>query len=322
MVVEMEQVPGKNPSASQSEIQKTDFIWMNGATVPWDEAKVPVMTHALHYGTGVFEGLRGYGTDENLLVFRMKEHFERLQQSANICDIESPYSSVELEHACLELLRANQIKEDCYIRPIVFVGFSGIDLSFLGYPVQAAIVAFPFKHYFSKPGLDVCISSWTRLHDAVTPPMAKICGNYVNSVFAKREAGKNGFDEAIMLNSTGKVSEGSGENIFVVKRGMLYTPTLSSSILEGITRNTVIELAGKLGFEVVERDIMRAELYTADELFLTGTAAGIAPVISVDRKSVASGSVGIMTRRLSEAYNSLVMGKKTFGHDDWVTRVY
>ncbi len=322
MVVELETLSKKDQSHARSEIQKTDFIWMNGEMVPWDEAKVPVMSHALHYGTGVFEGLRGYATNENLLIFRMKEHFERLSQSANICDIETPYTLVEMEQACLELLRANRMKEDCYIRPIIFVGFSGINLSFLGYPVEAAIIAFPFKQYFSKPGLDVCVSSWTRLYDAVTPPMAKICGNYVNSVFAKREAGKNGFDEAIMLNSAGQVSEGSGENIFVVKRGTLYTPTLGSSILDGITRNTVIELAKKLDHEVVERDIMRAELYTADELFLTGTAAGIVPVISVDRKPVASGRVGILTRKLSEAYTSLVLGKDTFGHDQWVTRVY
>jgi branched-chain amino acid aminotransferase len=322
MELELEGTSKTSTTVRQSEIRKADFIWMNGELVPWDEAKVPVMAHALHYGTGVFEGLRGYGTGGNLLIFRMEEHFERLQQSATICDIEPPYSSAEMQQACLDLLRANKIKEDCYIRPIFFVGFSGINLSFLGYPIQASIIAFPFKHYFSKPGLDVCVSSWTRLYDAVTPPMAKICGNYVNSVFAKREAGKNGFDEAIMLNSTGKVSEGSGENIFIVKRGKIHTPTLGSSILDGITRNTVIELAEKKNLEVVQRDIMRAELYTADEIFLTGTAAGIAPVVSVDRKPVALGRVGPITQKLSEAYTSLVLGKETFGHDDWITRVY
>ncbi|MGI0080298.1 MAG: aminotransferase class IV, partial [Nitrososphaerales archaeon] len=231
MVVELESSQRQRMEVARSEIQKTDFAWMNGEIVLWDEARVPVMTHALHYGTGVFEGLRGYGVDGNLLIFRLSDHFERLGQSAKICDIECPYTPEELGQACLELLRANQMKEDCYIRPIVFVGFSGINLGFMGYPVDSAIIAFPFKHYFSKPGLDVCMSSWTRLYDPVTPPMAKICGNYINSVFAKREAAKNGFDEAIMLNSTGKVSEGSGENIFVVKKEKIYTPSLGSSIL-------------------------------------------------------------------------------------------
>ena len=322
MVVELESSTSQRTKLAQSEIQKTDFVWMDGEILPWDEAKVPVMTHGLHYGTGVFEGLRGYAVDGNLLIFRATDHFERLHRSAKICDIECPHTSEELEQACFELLRANQMKEDCYIRPIVFVGFSGINLGFMGYPVHSAIIAFPFKHYFSKPGLDVCMSSWTRLYDAVTPPMAKICGNYINSVFAKREAAKNGFDEAIMLNSMGKVSEGSGENIFVVRKEKLYTPSLGSSILDGITRDTVIEIAGKLDLEVTERDVGRGELYTADELFLTGTAAGIAAVLSVDKKRVGSGKVGPVTQKLSEAYTSLVLGKETFGHGDWVSRVY
>ncbi len=295
---------------------------MDGKLVGWDQATVPVMTHGLHYGTGVFEGIRGYGVEDNLLVFRLRDHFDRLIASARICDIATKYSAQELEEACLAMLRANRMKEDCYIRPITFVGFSGINLGFINYPVSAAIIAFPFKHYFNKVGLDVCVSSWTRLYDAVTPPMAKICGNYVNSVFAKREAAKNGFDEAIMLNCDGKVSEATGENIFVIKKGKMYTPGLGASILEGITRSTVIEIAEKLGIETVERDVARSELYTADELFLTGTAAGIAPVVSVDRKPVANGGLGKITRTLSEAYSALVLGKTTYGHDDWVTRVY
>lgn len=295
---------------------------MDGKIVNWDEATVPVMTHGLHYGTGVFEGIRGYGVQDNLVIFRLRDHFERLIASARICDIETKYSPTELEEACLTMLRANGMKEDCYIRPIVFVGFSGINLGFINYPIRAAIIAFPFKHYFNKVGLDVCVSSWTRLYDPVTPPMAKICGNYVNSVFAKREAAKNGFDEAIMLNCDGKVSEATGENIFVIKKGKMYTPGLGASILEGITRNTVIELAEKLGIETVERDVARSELYTADELFLTGTAAGIAPVVSVDRRPVANGGLGRITRTLSEAYSALVLGKTSYGHDDWVTRVY
>ncbi|MCL5067144.1 MAG: branched-chain amino acid transaminase [Thaumarchaeota archaeon] len=306
----------------KTEIQKTDFVWMDGKIVAWDEANVPVMTHGLHYGTGVFEGIRGYGVEGNLLVFRLHDHFERLISSAKICDITPNFSASELEDACLSMLRANRMKEDCYIRPITFVGFSGINLGFMNYPVSTAILAFPFKHYFSKVGLDVCVSSWTRIYDPVTPPMAKICGNYVNSVFAKREAAKNGFDEAIMLNCDGKVSEATGENVFVIKKGKMYTPGLGASILEGITRNTVIELAEKLGIETVERDVARSELYTADELFLTGTAAGIAPVVSVDRRPIANGGLGKITKTLSDAYTSLFLGQKTYGHDEWVTKVY
>jgi branched-chain amino acid aminotransferase len=307
---------------AKPEIQKVDFVWMNGELVSWDNATVPVMTHSLHYGTGVFEGIRGYGSDDNLYVFRLGEHFERLLESARICDFECKYTSLEFENACIDLLRANKIRGDCYIRPIVFVGFSGINLGFANYPINAAIVAFPFKTYFAKAGLDVCVSSWTRIYDPVTPPMAKICGNYVNSVFAKREAAKNGYDEAIMLNATGKVSEATGENIFIVKDEELITPSVGSSILKGITRDTIIFLSKKLGMEIVEREVGRSELYTADEIFLTGTAAGIAPVLSVDKKPVGNRKVGPATERLAKAYFDLVVGRESFGRDDWVTRVY
>ncbi len=295
---------------------------MNGKLVGWDQATVPVMAHALHYGTGVFEGIRGYWSEGNLLLFRLHDHFVRLLDSAKIFDIQTDYSVDELERACLDLLRANKMQDDCYIRPIIFVGFSGINLSFQGYPVNTAIVVFPFKHYFSKPGLDTCVSTWTRLYDPVTPPLAKITGNYVNSVFAKREAGKNGYDEAIMLNASGLVSEGTGENIFLVKKAKMYTPRLGSSILDGLTRNTVMELSRELGIPLIERDVGRSELYTADEVFLTGTAAGIAPVLTVDRRVVGDGEVGPFTKKLMQAYSTLVLGKLTYGHDDWISRVY
>ena len=295
---------------------------MNGKIVGWEDANVPVMTHALHYGTGVFEGIRGYEVDENLNLFRLRDHFERLINSAKIADIETKYSPDELVDSCLSLIRANDMREDCYVRPIIFVGFSGINLGFINYPIEAAIAVFPFKHYFGKSGLDVCISTWTRLYDPVTPPMAKICGNYVNSVFAKREALKNGFDEAIMLNADGKISEGTGENIFVVKKGRIFTPSTGASILDGITRNTIMEVSKDMGYDVLERDISRSELYTADEVFLTGTAAGVAPVLTVDRRRVGDGSVGRVTKLLDEAYNALVLGRVTRGHDDWITRVY
>ncbi len=319
MVVELELEGERRP---RPEIQKTEFVWMNGKTIAWDEGTIPLMTHALHYGTGVFEGIRGYGVHSNLYLFRLRDHFERLMNSARVCDIEPKYSARELEDACISLLRSNRMMEDCYVRPIMFVGFWGINLGFIDYPIETAIIAFPFKQYFSKPGLDVCISSWTRLYDPVTPPMAKICGNYVNSVFAKRDAAKNGYDEAIMLNSEGKVSEGTGENIFVVKKGKIYTPPIGASILDGITRNTIMELAKESQLELLERDIARSELYTADEVFLTGTAAGVMPVMSVDRKKVGDGMVGPVTTTLLEGYSALVLGKVTFGHDDWVTKVY
>lgn len=319
MVVELEL---EQEGQARSEIQKTEFIWMNGKIVAWDHATIPVMTHGLHYGTGVFEGIRGYGANANLHIFRLRDHFERLLSSARVCDIDAKYSVQELEEACLSLLRSNRMREDCYIRPIMYVGFSGINLGFINYPIETAIITFPFKQYFSKPGLDVCVSSWTRLYDPVTPPMAKICGNYVNSVFAKRDAAKNGYDEAIMLNAEGKVSEGTGENIFVVKKGKIYTPPIGASILDGITRNTVVELAKENRLELLERDIARSELYTADEVFLTGTAAGVVPVMTVDRKKVGDGMVGPVTKGLIESYSALVLGKMTFGHDDWITKVY
>jgi branched-chain amino acid aminotransferase len=317
MVVELEM-----ENQPKTEIQKTDFVWMNGKNVGWDQGTIPVMSHALHYGTGVFEGIRGYGVNGNIRIFRLRDHYERMMASAKVCDIEPRFSVEELERATVSLLRANGMREDCYIRPIMFVGFSGINLGFMNYPIETAIIAFPFKQYFNKPGLDVCVSSWTRLYDPVTPPMAKICGNYVNSVFAKRDAAKNGYDEAIMLNSEGKVSEGTGENIFVVRKGKITTPPLGASILDGITRNTVIELAKENRFDLAERDVARSELYTADEIFLTGTAAGVVPVLTVDRKKVGNSKLGPVTKTLAESYLALAMGKMTFGHDDWITEVY
>lgn len=320
MKVELEQ--RTDLANTRSEIQKVDFVWMNGKLISWEDATIPVMTHALHYGTGVFEGVRGYGSNSNLYIFRLREHFERLLESARICDFECGYSAQELENSCIEVVRANKIKEDCYIRPVIFVGFSGINLGFINYPINAVIVAFPFKQYFTKPGLDVCVSSWTRIYDPVTPPMAKICGNYVNSVFAKREAAKNGYDEAIMLNAGGKVSEATGENVFIVKNEELLTPSVGSSILKGLTRDTILFLADKIGITAVEREIGRSELYTADEIFLTGTAAGIAPVLSVDKKCVRNGKVGPVTEKLAKVYFDLIVGRETFGREEWVTRVY
>ncbi len=307
---------------ARTEIQRVDFVWMNGELVSWEDATIPVMTHGLQYGTGVFEGIRGYGYDDNVYIFRLSEHFERLLESARICDIECAYTAQQLENACIELVRENKIKQDCYIRPIVFVGFSGINLGFINYPINTAIVVFPFNQYFSKAGLDVCVSSWTRLYDPVTPPMAKICGNYVNSVFAKRDAAKNGYDEAIMLNATGKVSEATGENIFIVRDDELVTPSLGSSILKGLTRDTILFLADQLRIRAVEREIARSELYTADEMFLTGTAAGIVPVLTVDKRRVGNGKVGPVTERLAKAYFDLVAGLETFGRNEWVTKVY
>jgi branched-chain amino acid aminotransferase len=305
------------------QIQKSKYIWMNGKIVEWDQAKIHVMTHALHYGTGVFEGIRAFAADNNLAVFRLHDHIIRLYESAKVLDLELDYNVNEFEKACIDLLKANDLKEDCYIRPIVFVGYSGIDLGFKDYPIEAAIIAFPFRHYFSKSGLDVCVSSWTRLYDPVTPPLAKICGNYVNSVLAKREALRNGYDEAIMLNAEGKVSEGTGENVFLVKNNSLITPPISSSILQGITRDTVVKIATEERLNVIEREVARAELYNADEIFLTGSAAGVVPVLSVDRKKVGNGEVGPITKKIVQKYELVVTGKSSVkGHEDWVTWVY
>lgn len=286
-----------------------DFVWFDGQYLKWEEAKVPIFVHALHYGTAVFEGIRAYSSDDNLYIFRLKEHMERLRKSANVYSFTTKFSAEELCKATVELIRKNGIRGSCYIRPLTFVGLHGIDLNITkNSPTHTTIIIFPFAKYFKGDGISACISSWRRIDDESIPPMAKASGNYLNSVLATQECRRNGYDESILLDRNGNVSEASGENIFVVRNGKLHTPQLSDSILEGITRNTAITIARELGYDVVERPISRTELYLADEIFLTGTAAEIIAITKIDGNIVGNGREGTMTRSIREIYERIVIG--------------
>lgn len=287
-----------------------DFVWFDGQYLKWEEAKVPIFVHALHYGTAVFEGIRAYPSDDNLYIFRLKEHMDRLRKSANVYSFATKFSADELCKAAVDLIRKNGIRESCYIRPLTFVGMHGIDLNVTkNSPTHTTIIIFPFAKYFKGDGISACISSWRRIDDESIPPMAKASGNYLNSVLATQECRRNGYDESILLDRNGCVSEASGENIFVVRNGKLHTPQLSDSILEGITRNTAITIAGELGYDVVERPISRTELYLADEIFLTGTAAEIIAITKIDGNIIGNGREGTMTKSIRENYERIVIGK-------------
>ena len=287
-----------------------DFVWFDGQYLKWEEAKVPIFVHALHYGTAVFEGIRAYSSNDNLYIFRLKEHMDRLRKSANVYSFTSKFSADELCKAAVDLIRKNGIRESCYIRPLTFVGMHGIDLNVTkNSPTHTTIIIFPFAKYFKGDGISACISSWRRIDDESIPPMAKASGNYLNSILATQECRRNGYDESILLDRNGCVSEASGENIFVVRNGKLHTPQLSDSILEGITRDTAITIARELGYDVVERPISRTELYLADEIFLTGTAAEIIAITKIDGNIIGNGREGTMTKSIRENYEAIVIGK-------------
>ncbi len=299
-----------------------EFVWFDGKFVKWEDAKVPIFTHALHYGTAVFEGIRGYAAKDNLYIFRLPDHMERLHRSAGVYSIALPYSAKELGQATVELLQKNKTKESCYIRPLTFVGLHGIDLNVTkNSPTHTVIITFPFAKYFKGEGIKACVSSWRRISDSTTPPLAKAAGNYLNSILATQESKRNGYDESIMLDMSGNVSEASGENIFLVRRGKIYTPFFADSALEGITRESAIKVARDMGYEVTERPIPRTELYLADEIFLTGTAAEIVPVTSVDGHVIGNGREGPVSKDIREMYAKIVTaGAKDYA--DWLTPVW
>jgi branched-chain amino acid aminotransferase len=300
----------------------SEFIWFDGKFVKWEEAKVPVFTHALHYGTAVFEGIRGYAARNNLFVFRLKEHMERLHRSAGVYSFTSNYSVGQLCKATIELLRKNGMKESCYIRPLTFVGLHGIDLNVSkDSPTHTIIITFPFAKYFKGEGIKACVSSWRRIHDSTTPPLAKAAGNYLNSILATQECRRNGYDESILLDLSGNVSEASGENIFLIRKNKIYTPYISESALEGITRESAMGIARDLGYEVMERPIPRTELYLADEIFLTGTAAEIVAVTSVDGHIVGNGKEGPISKNIRENYAKVVSASSK-EHMEWLTPVW
>jgi len=302
-------------------IEKVEKIWFNGELVDWDKAQVHVLTHALHYGSGVFEGIRAYETPKGTAVFRLTEHIERLMDSSKIYLMPVPYSVEQLVEATKELARVNKLKS-CYIRPIVFRGYGEMGLNPLNSPVDVAIAAWSWGTYLGdeglKNGIKAMISSFRRIDPNSLPPAAKATGQYINSILAKLEAIYSNYEEAILLDSRGFVSEGSGENIFVVKNGVIHTPSTSASILEGITRDTVIELAQDMGYEVVERDLVRSDLFLADEIFVTGTAAEITPIREVDKREI--GKPGPITVSLQEKFFAVVKGEDD-RYADWLEYV-
>jgi len=301
-----------------------DTIWQDGDFVDWDDATVHVLTHALHYGTGIFEGVRCYDTDEGPAIFRWDEHLERFYQSAKPYDMEIPFSRTELTEATLELLRREELRS-CYIRPVAFYGYGSLGVSPKENPVDTAIAAWPWGTYLGEEalerGVDVMISSWRKYASSQVPTNAKTTGLYVNSLLAGEEARRNGYTEAIVLNKEGQVAEGPGENVFLVRDGEIYTPGLSQSILDGVTRNTVIELARERDYTVHDQaTISRGELNTADELFFTGTAAEVTPIRKVDNVVVGDGSRGPVTEELQQAFFDLVE-RRTDAHEEWFTYV-
>jgi branched-chain amino acid aminotransferase len=298
-------------------------VWMNGKLVDFADAKISVFTHALHYGSGVFEGERCYKTSRGSAVFRLDDHLDRLLWSAKIYRMEIPYSIEELKEATLAVIRANGF-EHCYIRPLVYRGFGSLGVNPFPNPVDVVIGAYPWGKYLGpeaiEQGVDVCCSSWMRIAPNTMPAMAKATANYANSQLIKMEAITNGYHEGIALDHNGRISEGSGENLFLVWKNCLITPPFSASTLPGITRMTVLELANELGIAHEEKTVPREMMYAAEEMFFTGTAAEITPVRSVDRIPVGKGKRGPITARIQKAFFDVVEGNVPDRHG-WLTPV-
>ena len=290
-------------------MQETEKIWINGELVDWADAKVHIAVHGLHYGSGVFEGIRCYDTPMGPAVFRLHDHLVRLQNSAKVLYMDLPYTLEEMRSATHDLIRANGLAS-CYLRPIAFYGYGELGVATTGNPVEVAIVSFPWGAYLGEEsqtrGITAKISSWSRIGPNVTPHVAKATGIYLNSMLATTEARRAGYDEAIMLSQDGYVADGPGENIFVVRDGRILTPPLAMSILPGITRDTIIQIAQDLGYPVEETFLIRTDLYLADEVFMVGTATEVAPVRAVDDREV---GVGPVTRELQQAYSDTVNGR-------------
>jgi len=301
-------------------LQATEQIWLDGQFVPWEQGNVHLLTHTLHYGLGVFEGIRCYRCDDTRsAVFRLTEHVARLYRSAQIVEMDLPFERASLEQAVLETLRVNRMREG-YIRPLAFLGAGAMGLLPSDNPVRVAVIAWPWGAYLGEEGLErgirAKVSSYTRHHPNVSMTKSKTCGQYVNSILAKREVTRMGYDEAIMLDTQGMLAEASGENIFLVRDGILKTPPLGA-ILEGITRDCVIQLAQEKGIRVVETPLTRDDLYGADEAFLTGTAAEVTPIREVDNRVIGSGARGPITKILQGAFFDVVHGRDS-KHESWL----
>ncbi|MGL4605814.1 MAG: branched-chain amino acid transaminase [Iodobacter sp.] len=298
------------------------LIWYDGKLVPWRDATTHVLTHTLHYGMGVFEGVRAYETPKGTAIFRLHEHTERLFNSAKIFQMNIPFSFDEVFEAQKAVVRENKLVS-CYLRPLAFVGSEKLGIAATGNTINVIVAAWPWGAYLGTEGLEkgirVKVSSFTRHHVNVSMVRAKASGYYINSILAHQEAAADGYDEAMLLDTEGYVSEGAGENLFIVKKGKLYTPDVSSC-LDGITRSTVITLAKEEGLEVIEKRITRDEVYTADEAFFTGTAAEVTPIRELDNRPIGTGSRGPVTERLQKRYFDCVKGLDPL-HEDWLTLI-
>jgi branched-chain amino acid aminotransferase len=304
-------------------VQETEKIWMNGELVDWADARIHVASHGLHYGTGVFEGIRCYATERGPAVFRLRDHLKRLETSAQLLYMNLPYSVDELRDACLETLAVNGLDES-YLRPIAYYGYGELGVHTRGNDVEVAILTFPWGAYLGdevqRSGCKAMISSWLRVGPNTIPHTAKATGIYLNSMLAVHEAQRAGYDEAILLTHDGYVADGSGENVFMIKEGAVFTPDLSASILPGITRETIIEIARALGYTVHEKRLIRADLYTADEVFMCGTAVEVTPIRTIDDHEI--GPPGPITREIQQSYLDTVRGLKPQWADwlDYQTR--
>jgi branched-chain amino acid aminotransferase len=317
-----------NPAAADdyaAPAQAESWVFFDGEFKQYRDVHLGLMTHALHYGTGCFEGIRAYWNpaQEQLFALLMKPHFARLRQSAKILQIELAYSEEEMIDATVEILRRNGYREDVYVRPLAFKSAEEIGVRLHNLRASFAIYTAPFGAYVDvEKGIRCMVSSWRRIDDNAAPARAKVTGIYVNSALAKTEANENGFDEAIVLTQDGHVSEGSAENLFIIRDGALITPSASDNILEGVTRKVIMELAADdLGLKVVERSIDRSELYVADEVFLCGTGAQVSPVLEIDRRTIGDGEMGAITRELQKLYFDICYGRVE-ERLDWLTPIY
>ena len=298
------------------------YIWFDGKLIPLNKAKIPVTTHAIHYGTSVFEGIRAYWNSKNLYVFRLDDHVKRLRNSGKFYNIALNFSDRQIEKAVTDLCKKNKIKKSCYIRPFYFVGQHGINLHVTKKaPTHTAIFSFPFGDLFDKNGISATISKWRKFSDLSTPTQAKMGGNYLNSILATQDAKQKGFDEAILLDHSGNVSEAPGENLFLVKNNRLVTPPLSSSALDGITRKSIITLAKDMKLKIKVRKVSKKELKLAAEIFLSGTAPEITPIVTIDKKKIGDGKVGNITKLFMDTYSDIVMNKNE-NYSNWLTAVY
>ena len=300
-------------------LKQTKNIWFNDKLVPWEDATIHVLTYALHYGSAVFEGIRAYKTGDGCKIFRLDEHIKRLLNSAKIYRMNIPYSHQELKNACRIIVSSNDLNEGAYIRPIAFRGYDDLGLhAHNNDAIDVVVAAWEWGTYLGnaalKDGVDACVSSWNKINPNTVPFMAKASGNYLSGTLVAMEARQNGYDEGILLDSKGMVSEGAGENIFMVKDGNLYTPPLSSSILDGITRDAVMKIAESFKLSVIETEIPREQLYIADELFFTGTAVEITPIKSVDKITIGTGTKGPVTAQIQKAFFGLFDGST---EDSW-----